>query len=138
MGAVWLAGEHAQGRARCDALSQANMRIEAELDKERAAHGHAVRQYVTEVEARARLQAEGLEECNAKEHALFLQGAAEKRADKAQVRHVVNVSRRDTEACACVGARFLCRDLSAVYILVVRSKLCQQAAPAGGWYRSRR
>ena len=88
-----------RGRARCDELSQANTRLEAGLDKERAAHGHAVRQYVTEVEARARLQAEGLEERNAKEHALFLQGAAEKRADKAQVRSTVDAGWRDRESC---------------------------------------
>jgi hypothetical protein len=45
-----------------------------------------VQQYVGEVEARARVHAELLEERTAKEHALFLHGAAEKRADKAQVR----------------------------------------------------
>ena len=66
-------------------LSKENDELKAELAKERSGHSRAVQQYVTEVAARSRLQAQLTDERAAKEHAIFMQGNADKRNTALQV-----------------------------------------------------
>jgi hypothetical protein len=60
--------------------------LKSQLQTERAAHTHAVQQYVAELEHRSQLQGQLADERAAKEHAIFLQHRTEKSNVHLQVR----------------------------------------------------
>jgi hypothetical protein len=72
------AGEHAEERTQRKALTDEVETLKSRVQTEVAAHTHAVQQYITEMEHRSQLQGQLADERAAKEHAVFLQQAAEK------------------------------------------------------------
>jgi hypothetical protein len=82
-----FAGAHLDERAQKEALTKEVETLRREAAAEKEAHGHAVRQYVAEVELRSQLQAQIAEERSTKEHAVFLRSMAEKKILQLQVQY---------------------------------------------------
>lgn len=78
-------GAHLEERSQRQTLKAEADALRESAAAEKEAHGHAVRQYIVEVELRSQLQAQVAEERSAKEHAVFLRGVAEKKISLLQV-----------------------------------------------------
>ena len=90
-----LAGQHAQERSQREALAGEVDALKATVATEGAAHKHAVQQYVAELEARSRVQAELADERAAKEHAMHVQSVTEARNMQLLVRFLANIAKTD-------------------------------------------
>lgn len=79
------AGAHLEECAERQTLKAEADALRETAAAEKEAHGHAIRQYVVEVELRSQLQSQVAEERSAKEHAVFLRSVAEKKILQLQV-----------------------------------------------------
>lgn len=84
------AGAHLEECAQKQTLKAEAEALRESAAVEKEAHGHAIRQYVVEVELRSQLQAQVAEERSGKEHAVFLRSVADKKIVHLQVTFILS------------------------------------------------